>query len=154
SIECLVDQHRQGVQIGDAAKFTAAPKLVDCVIEARQHLRCLRRAAQHEMNIGGEAQRMLFDARSLLPAPGRGGGSKAVGEGAVDDGGQEVSEVLSIVGDWNDLVPMRLICNEGVDAVVGIDEPSNDPEAKLLLRESVEHLLDRVERVSAARSSR
>src|SRR5262249_48729051 len=77
SIERLVDQHRQGVQIGDAAKFTAAPKLVDCVIEAREHLRCLRRAAQHEMDVGGEAQRMLFDTRAFLPAPGCGGGSNA-----------------------------------------------------------------------------
>jgi hypothetical protein len=43
---------------------------------------------------------------------------------------------------------MRLVCNEGVDAVVGIHEPRNDPEAKLLLSEGVEHLLDRMERVS------
>src|ERR1700751_449310 len=106
------------------------------------------------MDIGGESQRMLFDTRSFLPAPGRGGRSDAIGEEAVDDAGQEVSQVLSIVGAWNDLVPMRLVCNEGVDAAVGIHEAGNDPEAKLLLRESVEHLLDRVERVSAARTSR
>jgi hypothetical protein len=89
------------------------------------------------MNIGGEAQRMLFDARSFLPAPGRGGGSNAIGEEAVDDAGQKISQILSIVGDWNDLVPMRLVCNEGVDAVVGIHEPGNDPEAKRLLRASL-----------------
>src|SRR5262249_44939837 len=56
---------------------------------ARQHLRCLRRAAQHEMDVGGEAQRMLFDTRPFLPPPGGGGGSNAVGEEAVDDAGQE-----------------------------------------------------------------
>src|SRR5262249_14533228 len=141
-------------QIGDAAKFTAAPKLIDRVIEASEHLWCLRGPAQHEMDVGGEAQWMLFDTRSLLPAPGCGGGGNAIGEEAVDDAGQEISQVLSIVGDWNDLILMSLVCNEGVDAVVGIDEPRNDPEAELLLRESVEHLLDRVERVSAASASR
>src|SRR5262245_61795100 len=106
------------------------------------------------MDVGGEAQRMLFDTRAFLPPPGGGGGSNAVGEEAVDDAGQEISQVLSIVGDWNDLVPMRLVCNEGVDAVIGIHEPGNDREAKLLLSEGVEHLLDGVERVSAARPSR
>ena len=66
------------------------------------------------------------------------------------DAGQEILQVLSIVGDWNDLVPVSLICNEGIDAVVGIHEPGNHPEAKLLSRERLEHLLDCVERVSAA----
>jgi len=55
SLSIVCYQHRQGVQIGDATKFTAAPKLIDCIIEPSKHLRCLRRAAQHEMNIGGEA---------------------------------------------------------------------------------------------------
>src|SRR6266545_6848995 len=93
---------------------------------------------------------MLFDARSFMAAPGCGGGSNAIGEEAVDDAGQEISQILGIAGDGNDLVPVSLICNEGVDAVVGIHEPGNDPEAKLLLREGLEHLLDCVERVSAA----
>src|SRR5262249_47546881 len=55
AIEGLVGQHRQGVRIGDAAKFAAAAKLVDCIIEASEHLRRLRRTAQHEMDVGGEA---------------------------------------------------------------------------------------------------
>ena len=46
------------------------------------------------------------------------------GEKAVDDAGEEVSQVLSIARDGNDLVPVSPICNEGVNAVVGIDEPS------------------------------
>src|SRR5215471_21483201 len=96
---------------------------------------------------------MLFDARAFLPAPGRGGGANAIGKEAVDDAGQEISQVLSIAGDGNDLVPVRLICNEGVDAVVGIHEPGNDPEAKLFSRERLEHLLDCVERISAAAAS-
>src|SRR5262249_19184897 len=111
-----------------------------------KHLRCLRRAAQHEMDVGGEAQRMFFDASSFLLAPGCGGGSNTIGEEAVDDAGQEISHILSIAGGGNDLVPMRLVCNEGVDAVIGIDESGNDPEAKLLLRESIEHLFDCAER--------
>src|SRR6516162_2829377 len=97
---------------------------------------------------------MLFDAGSFVPTPGCGGGGNAIGEEAVDDAGQKISQVLSIAGDGNDLVPVRLVCNEGVDAVVGIHEPGNDPEAKLLLSEGVEHLLDCMERVSAARPSR
>jgi hypothetical protein len=153
AIECLVGQHRQRVQRGDAAEFTAAPKLIDPVIEASQHLRRLRRAAQHEMNVGGEAQRMLFDARAFPPAPGGGGGSDPIGEEAVDDAGQEISQVLGIVGNWNDLVPMRRIGDEGVEALVGVDEPGNDPEAKLLLGEGVEHRIDRAERISAAGTS-
>src|SRR6516164_3388111 len=85
---------------------------------------------------------MLFDAGSFVPTPGCGGGANAIGKEAVDDAGQEISQVLSIAGDGNDLVPMRLVCNEGVDALVGIDETGNDPEAKPLLRERIEHLLD------------
>src|SRR5262244_1129742 len=97
---------------------------------------------------------MLFDARSFVSAPGCGGGGNAIGEEVVDDAGQKISQVLSIAGDGNDLVPVSLICNEGIHAVVGIHEPGNDPEAKLLLSEGVEHLLDCMERVSAARTSR
>src|SRR5262249_40982612 len=93
---------------------------------------------------------MLFDARSFVPAPGCGGGGNAIGEEAVDDAGQEISQVLSIAGGGNDLVPVRLVRNEGIDAVVGIHEPGNDAEAKLFSRERLEHLLDCVERVSAA----
>src|SRR5262249_56242051 len=133
AVERLVDQHRQGVHIGDAAKFTAASKLIDGVIEASQHLRCLRRAAQHEMNVGGKAQRMLFDARSFVAAPGCGGGGNAIGEEAIDDAGQEISQGLSIVGDWNDLDLMSLVCNGSIDAGVRIPEPRTDPEAKPLL---------------------
>jgi len=48
---------------------------------------------------------------------------------------------------------VSLICNEGIDAVVGIHEPGNDPEAKLFSRERLEHLLDCVERISAAAAS-
>src|SRR6516225_1258349 len=81
---------------------------------------------------------MLFDAGSCVPTPGCGGGGNAIGEEAVDDAGQKISQVLSIAGDGNDLVPMRLVCNEGIDAVVGIYEPGNNPEAKLLLCEGVE----------------
>src|SRR6516162_9568689 len=66
---------------------------------------------------------MLFDARSFVSAPGCGGSSNAIGEEAVDDAGQKISQVLSIAGDGNDLVPVRLVCNEGVDAVVGIHAP-------------------------------
>src|SRR5262249_37578107 len=73
---------------------------------------------------------------------------------AAMDAGPEILQGLSIVGDWNDLVPVSLICNEGIDAVVGIHEPGNDPEAKLFSRERLEHLLDCAERVSAARPSR
>jgi hypothetical protein len=51
------------------------------------------------MNVGGETQRMLFDARSFVAAPGCGGGSNAIGEKAVDDAGEEVSQVLSIARD-------------------------------------------------------
>src|SRR5215510_7747245 len=97
---------------------------------------------------------MLFDARSFVSAPGCGGSSNAIGEEAVDDAGQEISQVLSIAGDGNDLVPVSLVRNEGIHAVVGIHEPGNDSEAKLLLCEGVEHLLDCMERVSAARPSR
>ena len=42
---------------------------------------------------------MLFDARSFVAAPGCGGGSNAIGEKAVDDAGEEVSQVLSIARD-------------------------------------------------------
>src|SRR5215468_11211546 len=93
---------------------------------------------------------MLFDARSFVSAPGCGGGGNAIGEEAVDDAGQKISQVLSIAGDGNDLVLVSVICNEGIHAVVGIHEPGNHPEAKLLSRERLEHLLDCVERVSAA----
>jgi hypothetical protein len=77
---------------------------------------------------------MLFDARSFVAAPSRGGGNDAIGEEAVDDAGQEILQVLDIAGDGDDLVPVSLICNEGIDAVVGIHEPGNDPEAKLFSR--------------------
>ena len=96
---------------------------------------------------------MLFDARAFPPAPGGGGGGDAIGEEAVDDAGQEISQVLGIVGNWNDLVPMRRIGDEGVDTLVGVDKPGNDPEAKPLLGEGVEHPIDRAERISAAGAS-
>jgi len=51
------------------------------------------------MNVGGEAQRMLFDTRSFVAAPSRGGGNDAIGEEAVDDAGQEILQVLDIAGD-------------------------------------------------------
>src|SRR6266436_7828641 len=93
---------------------------------------------------------MLFDARSLIPAPGGSSSSDAIGEKPVDNAGQEISQVLVVSGHRKDLLPVSRICNEGIDALVGIDEPGNNPQPKLLLRQGVEHLLDCAERVSAA----
>src|SRR5262245_48531044 len=70
---------------------------------------------------------MLFDARSFVSAPGCGGGGNAIGEEAVDDAGQKISQVLSIAGDGNDLVLVSVICNEGIHAVIGIHEAGNHP---------------------------
>jgi hypothetical protein len=111
-------------------------------------------AGEHRAEHGQQRLGILHDSQGFSLQQQIAHDTAADHEEAVDDAGQKISQVLSIVGDRNDLVPMRLVCNEGVDAVVGIDEPGNDAEAKLLLRESVEHLLDRVERVSAARTSR
>jgi hypothetical protein len=44
------------------------------------------------------------------------------------------------------------ICDERVDAAVGINEAGNDAEPELLFRESLEHLVDRRERVSSGRA--
>jgi hypothetical protein len=45
---------------------------------------------------------------------------------------------------------MCRIGDEGVDAIVGVDEPGNDPEAKLLLGEGIENRIDRAKGISAA----
>src|SRR5262245_18556599 len=97
---------------------------------------------------------MLFDARALLPAPGGGGGSDAIGKEAVDDAGQKISQVLRAGGYRKDLVLVSWIRNKGVDALVSMDEPGNNPQPKLLLRERVEHFFDRAERIAAAGAPR
>src|SRR5262245_41242556 len=97
---------------------------------------------------------MLFDARALLPAPGGGSGSDAIGEEAVDDAGQKISQVLRAGRYRKDLVLVSWIRNKGVDALVSMDEPGNNPQPKLLLRERVEHFFDRAEKIAAASTPR
>ena len=104
AVEGLVDQHRQSVKSGDTPKFPAALQLVDGCVETRQHLRCLGCAAEHEVNIGGEAQPMLLDACALMEAPTRGRRSDTVGKEAVNDAGQESLQVLSFAVYCKDLV--------------------------------------------------
>src|SRR5262245_18404977 len=96
---------------------------------------------------------MLFDARAFIAAPGCRSCGNAIGEEAVDHPGQDVWQVLGIVGYGKDLIPVSRICNEGIDARVGINESGSDPQPKFLLPEDVEHLLDRAERISTAGAS-
>jgi hypothetical protein len=154
AVERLVDQHRQRVAIRDPAKLAAALEFVDCLIEARQHLRRLRRSAQHEMYIGGEAQRVLFDERTGVAPPRRRHCHDAIGDKAVNDPVLKIAQVLHFALDRKNPVSVCRIGDEGVHALVGIDEAGNDPELKLSLGEGVEHLLDCAERVSAAGTSR
>src|SRR6516165_6909461 len=96
---------------------------------------------------------MLLDAGRFVMAPSRGGGRNPICEKAIDDAGQQIPQVLGIAGDGDDIVSMIWIGDEGVDAVIGIHEPGNDPETKLLLHERIEHLLNCIERVSAVAAS-
>ena len=152
AVEGLVDQHRQSVKTGDTAKFPAALQLVDGCVETTQHLRCLGCAAEHEMNIGGDAQRMLLDACAQMEAPSRGRRSDTVGKEAVSDPREEVLQILGITPCGHDQVLVGGICNERVDAAVGINEAGDDSEPELLFRESLEHLVYRRERVSSGRA--
>src|SRR4051794_35186170 len=104
------------------------------------------------MNIGGEAQRMLLDAGALMEAPSRGRRSDTVGKEAVSDAREEVQQILSIAPCGHDQVLEGRICNERVDAAVGINEAGNDSEPELLFCESLEHLAYRRERVSSGRA--
>src|SRR4029077_9066112 len=114
AVEGLVDQHRQSVKTGDTAKFPAALQLVEGAVETSQHLRCLGCAAEHEMNIGGEAQRMLLDACAQMEAPGRGRRSDTVGKEAVSDAREEVLEILGITARGHDQVLVGGIGNDAL----------------------------------------
>jgi hypothetical protein len=149
-VERLVDQHRHGVAGGDLAKLAALPKFVDGAVEPGQHLWCLRCPAQHEMDVGGEVQRMLFDVRALIAAPCRGRCRDLIGQKAVDYAGQEIAQVLGVGRGDDDLFLVRVIGDEGVDLAVGIDEAGADPEPELLRLEGREHLVDGPERIAAA----
>src|SRR6516162_5160375 len=70
---------------------------------------------------------MLFDAGSFVPTPGCGGGGNAIGEEAVDDAGQKISQVLSIAGDGNDLVPMRLVSMKALTRSSAYTNPATTP---------------------------
>jgi hypothetical protein len=97
---------------------------------------------------------MLLDARAFAPPPRCGGGADAISQEAVDDAGHEIREVLGIARNREDLLPVRVIRDEGIDARIGVDEAGNDPEPKLARRERVEHLRDGAERVAAAGAAR
>jgi hypothetical protein len=71
------------------------------------------------MNLGGEAQRMLFDARAGAAAPGCGGGGNAIGQKTIDRAGEKIAQILGIAADRNDPVAVRRIGNEIVDAAIG-----------------------------------
>src|SRR4029079_3828702 len=150
--EGLVDQHRQSVKSGDATKFSAALQFVDGRVETRQHLRCLGCAAEHEMNIGAEAQPVLLDACALMKAPSRGRRDDTVGKEAVNDAGEEVLQILGFTSCGYDEVLVGWIRDERVDATVGINEAGNDAEPELLFCERLEHLVYRRERVSSGRA--
>src|SRR3954452_22376871 len=104
------------------------------------------------MNIGGEAQPMLLDPCALMEAPSRGRRSDTVGKEAVSDAREEVLQILGITPGGHDQVLVGGVCNERVDAAVGISEAGNDSEPELLFRESLEHLVYRRECVSSGRA--
>jgi hypothetical protein len=78
------------------------------------------------MNIGREAQRMLFDARADIAAPRRGGGGNTIGQKTVDRAGEKIAQILGVAADRNDLIAVRRIGDEIVDAVIGIDKAGDD----------------------------
>ena len=97
---------------------------------------------------------MLLDESAFVATPRRRGRRDAVGKKAVDPAGEKIVQVLRIVGGSHDDVGVARIRDEGIDPVVGVDEPRDHTQSELLFREGVEHLLDRPERIAATRSRR
>jgi hypothetical protein len=122
-------------------------QFVDRVVNTRQHRRRLGRAAQHQMNIGGEAEWMLLDRSALVQPPRRSRRRNAIGQIAVDDPGDEISKVVGVIAGRDDMILVGGIGNEAVDPIVGIDEACDDPQTEFLARKACKHLVDGAERV-------
>ena len=69
---------------------------------------------------------MFFDARAGAAAPGGGGGGNTIGQKTVGRAGEKIAQILGVTADRNDLVAVRRIGDEIVDAVIGIDKAGDD----------------------------
>jgi hypothetical protein len=97
-----MDQDRQGVGVGDAPELAALLQLVDGDVQPGEHSRRLRDAAEHEMDVGREEERIFLDKAALLRPPSHCRRDDAIGDEAVDEPVEKILQVLGIVADLDD----------------------------------------------------
>src|SRR5580704_17779023 len=96
AVEGLMDQDRQGVGVGDAPELAALLQLVDGDVQPGEHSRRLRDAAEHEMDVGREEERIFLDKAALLRPPSHCRRDDAIGDEAVDEPVEKIFQVLGI----------------------------------------------------------
>ena len=97
---------------------------------------------------------MLLDESAFVASPRGRSRRDSVGKKTVDPAGEKIVQVLRIVGGSHDDVGVARIRDEGIDPVVGVDEPRDHTQSEFLLCEGVEHLLDRPKWIAGTRSRR